>query len=80
MTSEVVLHYSFQDAARAQLLAEVSDRAELFEQGRDTFSTYRYKSFTIGLEGWLLNPTGGAEQHSLGPPPWEQVLAVVLGL
>lgn len=56
------------------------DRAEIFEQGRDTFLAYRYKSFSTGLEGWFSAQVGGAESSSLGPPPWKQVLAVVLGL
>lgn len=57
-----------------------SDRAEIFEQGRDTFLAYRYKSFSTGLEGWFSSHIGGAESSSLGPPPWKQVLAVVVGL
>jgi antibiotic biosynthesis monooxygenase (ABM) superfamily enzyme len=73
-----IVHFRTPEDLRRWLKS--GDREHLLEQGRNTFLAYRYKSFTTGLEGWFSSQVGGDEQHSLGPPPWKQVLAVVLGL
>lgn len=72
-----VVHFDQPDHLNQWLASK--QREEILQQGRDIFESYRFKSFTTGLEGWF-SKSSGIESDSLGPPAWKQILSVVLAL
>ncbi len=72
-----IVHFNTPEQLNHWLKSDERDR--LMASGRRIVEDSKFISFTTGLEGWFSSRSG-AEQSSLGPPAWKQVLAVVLGL
>ncbi len=72
-----VLHFEGPEYLNQWLAS--AQRETVLQTGQSIFDTYKFKSFSTGLEGWFSQQSG-TEIDGLGPPAWKQILSVVLGL
>jgi uncharacterized protein len=72
-----IVHFESPDTMDAWL--QSSDRARQLEVGKQIFSSYQFKSFSTGLEGWFSQKSG-TEEFGYAPPAWKQSLAVLIAL
>ncbi|MEL6161493.1 MAG: hypothetical protein AAFR18_19965 [Cyanobacteria bacterium J06627_32] len=72
-----VVHFDTPGGLNTWLHSEA--RNTIYQLGKETFKTYRFKSFSTGKEGWF-SPRSGTELEGLALPAWKEILTVVLAL